>query len=199
MNIPAESQQPSLEASRQILGDFVSNSQVIGRVASFDHLQTIITPEITGALSHFILETGHPPTHPKARSTAELTLEHKDARLLAIVSEPDYVHLLEFPKRRFYGYHPTPNRSVSLNTSGDVGHGAVAKDDEGFYLPATTSDLYINFWKGTVGDRQVHGSTHAETGTDVANQALSQAPGVLDGFLRVTAQLTSRLIENTGK
>jgi hypothetical protein len=202
MNTP---ESPSnLDQNLDTLRGFVAESeQQAGYLLDFQGLQAIVRPEVTLALSHVILEVGHPPSKAAHSSVmAELETRQGKTKLQALVTngpgtEPSGIHLDEMVRHGLRRY--SSNRVASLTVSGDVGLGMVARDSEGYYLPSTASDEFINFRRDTVVRSRLYPNDGVETDADLNNLIIAQSSHTLNGFLRVTAQLTSQLLDGISR
>ncbi|HSX35332.1 MAG TPA: hypothetical protein VLH84_00175 [Patescibacteria group bacterium] len=185
-----------LETSRQVLRRFVADAEQVGDVQSFRHLQDLVSPDVASALLALILLGGEPPE--LRHQMAVLTEQRGKSKFEGIVAsgsvsgDPETIHVAEY-KRVLVRERRV--KLLVLKASGNVGFGSVAIDERGFYLPDQVSDNSIGFLRDEVGEGLLYFTDgNPETGLEIAGRALQGASETLNGFLRVTAQLTSGLV-----
>lgn len=181
--------------ARDYLVDFVEKAEHIGEVESYEQLSMLVDATVVGAMVDLIHQTGRPPKHPESRIVK--VLDHKHGRRLMqgsispAYNDDDFRLELRGLHRNLFGFK---TKELVMMSSGGINSSSIAFDKDEMFTPYTASSDSIGFYKDEVGPQSVYTENRVATGLEIAGSAIRSSPQMLNGFLRVTAQLTKELV-----
>lgn len=185
-----------VDEARARLDDFVAAAEESPLVGSYEQLEEIFNQELALAYRSLIYQAGEPVHSRMSTVRAELGNRVGRSRIWGAVrshsweTEPRYIELVEYKGR----IREKRSQLMMLGIDG-LDYCAQAIDERDVYYPYVVSPSFIDAFGNGVGERLVYDIDNVGTsGIAIAQQARTKAGPTLDGFLRVAADITAKLI-----
>ncbi|HSX35333.1 MAG TPA: hypothetical protein VLH84_00180 [Patescibacteria group bacterium] len=187
-----------LAARRQILRDFVDAATQTEHVADFEHLQAMVHPGVTTALLMLIPGTANATRRIGPNNISALRSMQGRSRVDGTVwgwATTGDEHTAVMLDESVLGWRGFKQRSgVRIAEGADLRFGTYAFDPKGRYSPNPFSANAVALSRDRAEVQSVDEIGSTPSGLEIADSAAGRTQATLDGFLRVTAQLTGRLL-----